>query len=269
MYVNIFPDTVEIITNFIRTRIADADADGVVLGLSGGIDSAVTLSLVVSALGPDKVHGLIMPFNETESIAMADNHAKSLGVKTTTVNISEIVSAYKKSASFFSEKFSEGNLHSRVRMSLLYGQGFSSNYLVVGTSNKSELLIGYYTKWGDGATDFLPIGDLYKSQIFTLGKLLEIPSEILNRKPTAELWPGQTDEEDLGFNYSDLDSVLFELERFSSLSKIADKTGFSATKINKISDLIKHSIHKRVFPPVCKIGLRTVGLDWRETIGSK
>jgi NAD+ synthase len=267
--VNIFPDTIEIILNFIKARVADAKADGVVLGLSGGIDSAVTLSLAVSALGPEKVHGLVMPFNETDSIDLATNHAQSLSVATKKINISEIVSSYKKSSDSFSKKISEGNLHSRIRMSLLYGDGFSSNSLVIGTSNKSELLIGYYTKWGDGGTDFLPIGDLYKSQIFELGKHLELPSGILNREPTAELWQGQTDEDDLGFSYSELDGVLFELERFSSISTIVEKTGVSIEKINKINGLIKQTIHKRVFPPVCKIGLRTVGLDWRETIGSE
>ena len=154
-------------------------------------------------------------------------------------------------------------------MSLLYGGGFSSNYLVIGTSNKSELLIGYWTKWGDGGTDFLPIGDLYKTQVFELGKILDIPSEILVRKPTAELWPGQTDEHELGFTYEELDGVLFELERFHSVSQVNEKTGISIEKISKIKGLIQASIHKRVFPPVCKIGIRTVGLDWRETIGSQ
>ena len=154
-------------------------------------------------------------------------------------------------------------------MSLLYGAGFSSNYLIIGTSNKSELLIGYWTKWGDGGTDFLPIGDLYKTQVFELGKILDIPYEILVRKPTAELWPDQTDEHELGFTYEELDGVLFELERFHSASQVNEKTGISIEKIDKIKGLIQASIHKRVFPPVCKIGLRTVGLDWRETIGSQ
>ena len=266
---DIIPDSLEIISNFIKSRVKDANADGVVLGLSGGLDSAVTLSLAVSALGSENVNGLIMPFSETESIEMARNHADLLNVNTTNINISEIVSSYKESATFFSDKLSEGNLHSRIRMSLLYGYGFSSNKLVIGTSNESELLIGYYTKWGDGGADFLPIGDLYKSQIFKLGELLNVPSDILTRKPTAELWPGQTDEEDLGFSYLELDKVLFELERFSSTSKITEKTGISSKKVVKIKSLVRLSIHKRVFPPVCKIGLRTVGLDWRETIGTQ
>tara|TARA_Y100001970_G_scaffold292440_1_gene433736 strand:- start:254 stop:1057 length:804 start_codon:yes stop_codon:yes gene_type:complete len=266
--VNIHSDTLDIVTNFIRTRVNEAKADGVVLGLSGGIDSAVTLSLSVLALGSKNVTGLIMPFNETDSVNLAKDHAEILDVNTTNINISEIVSSYKNSSSLFSEKLSEGNLHSRIRMSLLYGHGFSSNSLVIGTSNKSELLIGYYTKWGDGGSDFLPIGDIYKSQVFELAKVLDVPMEIIERKPTAELWPGQTDEGDFGFTYSELDKILFELERFSSISKISQKTGISLNKIKKIRDLIKYSIHKRVFPPVCKIGLRTVGLDWRETIGT-
>ncbi len=266
---NIPSDTLDIVINFIKTRVNDAKSDGVVLGLSGGIDSAVTLSLAVNALGSDKVTGLIMPFSVTESVNLATNHAKSLNVDTKIINISDIVSSYKERSSLFSEKLSEGNLHSRIRMSLLYGAGFSSNYLVIGTSNKSELLIGYWTKWGDGGTDFLPIGDLYKSQVFELGNILEVPSEILVRKPTAELWPDQTDEEEFGFTYAELDNVLFELERFNSVPQIIEKTGISVKTIDKIKKLIRTSIHKRVFPPVCKIGLRTVGLDWRETVGTQ
>ena len=266
---NLPPDTLDIVTNFIRTRVNDANSDGVVLGLSGGIDSAVTLSLAVKALGSHKVTGLIMPFTLTESVDLARNHAKDLNVDTKLIDISDIVTSYIKNSSLFSEQLSEGNLHSRIRMSLLYGAGFSSNYLVIGTSNKSELLIGYWTKWGDGGTDFLPIGDLYKTQVFELGKLLGVPSKIQVRKPTAELWPDQTDEQEFGFTYEELDSVLFELEKFSSVSQINENTGISLEKIDKIKSLVQASIHKRVFPPVCKVGPRTVGLDWRETIGSK
>jgi len=267
--VNIPSDTLEIVSNFIRTRVSDANSNGVVLGLSGGIDSAVTLCLAVNALGSDRVTGLIMPFTVTKSVDLAANHAKTLSVSTKIININDIVSSYKSQSSLFSEQLSEGNLHSRIRMSLLYGAGFSSNRLVIGTSNKSELLIGYWTKWGDGGTDFLPIGDLYKSQVFKLGKILKIPSEILDRKPTAELWPDQTDEEEFGFSYRELDNVLVELEKFNSISQISEKTGISIEKIDKIRGLIRTSIHKRVFPPVCKIGFRTVGLDWRETIGTQ
>tara|TARA_B100001559_G_C15923752_1_gene359838 strand:- start:43 stop:507 length:465 start_codon:yes stop_codon:yes gene_type:complete len=154
-------------------------------------------------------------------------------------------------------------------MSLLYGEAFSSNSLVIGTSNKSELLVGYYTKWGDGASDFLPLGDLYKSQVYTLARSLEVPTEILDRTPTAELWDGQSDEEELGISYDLLDQILEGLERQLNFSNISNSTGISMDSIKRIDDLVKFTIHKRIFPPVCKIGRRTVGLDWRETIGSK
>ena len=154
-------------------------------------------------------------------------------------------------------------------MSLLYGEAFSSNNLVIATSNKSELLVGYYTKWGDGASDLLPLGDLYKSQVYSLAKELEVPEDILQRAPTAELWEGQSDEEELGISYKTLDKILLGLERQTSISAISSKTGIAIDSVSRIDDLVKSTIHKRVFPPVCKIGRRTVGLDWRETIGSK
>ena len=265
----LIPDTLTIIETFIQTRVKDARAQGVVLGLSGGIDSATTLALAVSSLGSDKVKGLIMPFKESESISLALDHANALNVKTKEYNIASIVNSYKEVTPSYSSTASEGNLHSRVRMSLLYGEAFSSNTLVMGTSNKSELLVGYYTKWGDGASDFLPMGDLYKSQVYTLAKNLNIPDAILKRVPTAELWEGQSDEEELGIDYPTLDKILLGLERQLSVNEISSNTGISIESISRIDNLIKLSIHKRVFPPVCKIGRRTVGLDWRETIGSK
>ena len=265
----LLPDTLTIIENFVQTRVKEANAKGIVLGLSGGIDSATTLALAVSSLGSERVKGLIMPFKNSESISLALNHAESLNVRTEKYDISSIVGAYKDITSSYSSTASEGNLHSRIRMSLLYGEAFSSNSLVIGTSNKSELLVGYYTKWGDGASDFLPLGDLYKSQVYTLARSLEVPTEILDRTPTAELWDGQSDEEELGISYDLLDQILEGLERQLNFSNISNSTGISMESIKRIDELVKFTIHKRIFPPVCKIGRRTVGLDWRETIGSK
>jgi len=267
--VKLLPDTSRIIEKFIQTRVKEAGSEGVVLGLSGGIDSATTMALAVSSLGSDNVLGLIMPFRDSESITLALNHAQLLGVKTKKYDISSIVKSFKEVTDSYSSKVSEGNLHSRVRMSLLYGESFSSNSLVIGTSNKSELLVGYYTKWGDGASDFLPMGDIYKSQVYLLAKNLGVPKEILNRVPTAELWEGQSDEEELGISYVILDKILLGLERQLSFDNISSNTEINVETIEKIDILIKNTIHKRVFPPVCKLGRRTVGLDWRETIGSK
>jgi NAD+ synthase len=267
--VKLLPDTQKIIEKFIQTRVKEAGVTGVVIGISGGVDSATILALAVSALGSENVTGLIMPFIHTESVELASSHAESLNVEIKELNISTVVESFKASVSSFSSKASEGNLHSRVRMTFLYGEAFHSGSLVMGTSNKSELLVGYYTKWGDGASDFLPIGDIYKSQVYLLAKDLGIPKEILERKPTAELWKGQTDEADLGIDYTTLDQILLGLERQLSFKSISSKTDIALESIERIDHLIKSSIHKRVFPPVCKIGRRTIGLDWRETIGSK
>jgi len=266
--VKLLPDTQKIIEKFIQTRVKEAGAKGVVIGLSGGVDSATTLALSVSALGSDNVKGLILPFIETESVTLASVHAKSLKIQTQKIDISKVVRTFKDSTDSFSSQSSEGNLHSRVRMTFLYGEAFNSGSLVMGTSNKSELLVGYYTKWGDGASDLLPIGDIYKSQVYLLAEVLGVPKAILERKPTAELWDGQTDEDELGIDYSTLDQILLGIERQFSFKSLSSKTGIDLDAIKRIDNLIKLSIHKRVFPPVCKIGRRTVGLDWRETIGS-
>ena len=269
MDVKLLPDTQKIIEKFIQTRVKEAGVTGVVIGISGGVDSATTLALAVSALGSENVTGLIMPFIHTESVELASSHAESLNVEIKKLNISSVVESFKATTASFSSKASEGNLHSRVRMTFLYGEAFHSGCLVMGTSNKSELLVGYYTKWGDGASDFLPMGDLYKSQVYLLAKDLGIPKRILDRKPTAELWEGQTDEDELGIDYATLDQILLGLERQLSFKRISSKTGIDSESVERVDNLIKLSIHKRVFPPVCKIGRRTVGLDWRETIGSR
>ena len=265
----LLPDTQKIIEKFIQTRVKEAGATGVVIGLSGGVDSATTLALAVSALGSGNVTGLIMPFNRTESVDLASTHARMLGVLSKELSISPMVESFKGSTDSFSSKVAEGNLHSRIRMTFLYGEAFRSGSLVMGTSNKSELLIGYYTKWGDGASDFLPMGDLYKSQVYRLAKELGILEEIIERKPTAELWEGQTDEDELGIDYTTLDQILLGLESQLPFKSISSKTDIALDSVERIDNLVKSSIHKRVFPPVCKIGRRTVGLDWRETIGSK
>ena len=245
----------------------EAEREGVVIGLSGGIDSATVLELVTDALGNEKIVGMIMPDGETESTTMAAEHAKALNVETEIIDIRPIVSTFTRQTELFENKSEIGNLKARIRMSLLYAKSNQTNRLVVGTSNKSELLIGYYTKWGDGGADLLPIGDLYKTQVYQLAKEMNVPQKIIERKPTAELWEGQTDEREIGMKYSELDKILMGLERKFDDEKIIEKMEVNVEQIKRTKEMIKGTIHKRIFPPVCKIGIRTVGIDWREVIG--
>ncbi len=264
---NLPTDTRNIIRSFIKTRVMEAEREGVVIGLSGGIDSATVLELVTDALGNEKVVGMIMPDGETESTAMATEHAKSLNVEIEIIDINSIVSTFMRRTELFENKSEIGNLKARIRMSLLYAKSNQTNKLVSGTSNKSELLIGYYTKWGDGGADLLPIGDLYKTQVYQLAREIGVPRKIIDRKPTAELWEGQTDEQEIGMKYSELDRILMGLERKFDDEKIIEKMEVEKEQIKKVKEMIKGTVHKRIFPPVCKIGLRTVGIDWREVIG--
>lgn len=264
---NLPKDTQNIIRSFIKTRVLEAGREGVVIGLSGGIDSATVLELVTDALGNEEVVGMIMPDGETESTTMATEHAKTLNVETEIIDIQPILSTFTKRTNLFENKSEIGNLKARIRMSLLYAKSNQTNKLVVGTSNKSELLIGYYTKWGDGGADLLPIGDLYKTQVYQLAKEMNVPQNIIERKPTAELWKGQTDEQEIGMKYSELDKILMGLERKFDDEKIIEKMEVDVEQIKRTKEMIKGTIHKRIFPPVCKIGIRTVGIDWREVIG--
>ncbi len=255
-----------IIAGFIQHRVADAGASGVVLGLSGGIDSATALAIAVEALGAEAVHGLLLPHGETVSTGMAAAHAAALAVETREVDIAPLASAFSDATPFFESREQQGNLRARLRMVLLYGAAAERGALVLGTSNKSELLTGYYTKWGDGGADLLPLGDLYKSQVQLLATALGVPAAIRERPPTAELWEGQTDEGELGLPYAQLDQLLAALERHDSPAKM-EARGVPEANAARVAALVQRSIHKRIFPPVCKLGHRTVGIDWRETTG--
>ena len=255
-----------IIAGFIQHRVTVASASGVVLGLSGGIDSATALAIAVEALGAEAVHGLLLPHGETVSTGMAAAHAAALAVETREVDIAPLASAFGNATPFFESREQQGNLRARLRMVLLYGAAAERGALVLGTSNKSELLTGYYTKWGDGGADLLPLGDLYKSQVQLLATALGVPAAIRERPPTAELWEGQTDEGELGLPYAQLDQLLAALERHDSPAKMAAR-GVPEADAARVAALVQRSIHKRIFPPVCKLGRRTVGIDWRETTG--
>ncbi len=257
----------DIIHSFIKQKIEEAKAEGVVIGLSGGLDSAIVTKLCADALEPKRVLALIIPDTATpeEDIKDALGFATELGVEYRVIDISEMVEGFKGLLSPLElDDKALGNIKARCRMILLYIHANLSNKVVMGTSNKSELLTGYFTKFGDGGADFSPIGDLYKTQILELAKAIEIPENIVNKPPSASLWEGQTDESELNIQYQLLDRILMGIELRLDPKEIVKKVGVEETEVLRILDMVEKNIHKRKMPLIPKMGIRTLGLDWRE-----
>jgi len=246
----------DVIKSFISFRVNEAKAKGVVIGLSGGLDSAVTTKLCVEALGKEKVFCFLLPTENTpkEDTEDALEFAKSLGVKYRIINISGIV---KKIASTIHNKMKKkemGNIHARTRMIVLYYFANKNNYLVVGSGNKTELLMGYFTKYGDGACDIMPLGDLYKTQVRELAKHLKIPEKIINKTPRAGLWKGQTDESELGIKYEILDQILYGMEKGLKNNEIVKSVGVEISEVKRIKNIVNSTKHKRKMPEIARIG---------------
>ena len=264
-------DTEEVtglVTTFIRDYTANADVDSVVIGLSGGIDSAVTATLAAMALGRENIHAIFMPELSTpiEDIEHVRLIADELDIEYETIDISPFIHSIRKTYPHEMDAVALGNIKSRLRMLLWYGYSNVKNSLVCGCSNKTELLIGYFTKYGDGGTDFLPIGDVYKTQVFQLARHLDIPEPIIEKAPTAGLWKGQTDEEELGISYEKLDHILYGLERKWPVKKIAQLADIEESEVHRVQHMRRRSQHKRSMPLIAKIGARTIGLDWRSPV---
>jgi len=234
------------IINFIKTRAGDKP---VVLGLSGGLDSSVVAYLATEALGADKVHGVIMPSdtNTSEDETLARLVCEKLNISHNTYHITHITESFIENTNLYRDKKSLGNLKARIRMSILYGKANEINGLVLGTGNKTEIAIGYFTKYGDGGVDILPIGDLYKTEVREFAKYLNVPQEIIDRPPTAGLWKGQTDETEIGMTYENLDEILSAIENKENLYN------FDNNEVELTQNLIKNSKHKRCLPPICKL----------------
>lgn len=239
------------IGSFIKNYVKNAEADGVVVGLSGGLDSSVTVALCVKALGKENVTTLIMPDKEVtprQDVEDAINLSKRLGVQYTNIDIHPIYTTYAHTNPIHNEKKKTacGNLRARIRMTILYYYANTQNLLVVGTGNKSEILIGYFTKWGDGAADFRPIRELYKIQVRLLAKHLGIPEHIVTKPSSPRLWKGQLAEREIGIKYDLLDLILFGLVDLEMKSEeIADQLNISSNSINKVVTMIKKTEHKR------------------------
>jgi NAD+ synthase len=260
-------ESIEAIHSFIKQKMGEANADGVVIGLSGGLDSVCVTKLCVDSLGPEKVLVLIMPETTTPEEDMKDalGFASSLGLDYRVIDITELVKSFTSLLSSVNLDIKAmGNIKARCRMILLYIHANLGNRIVMGTSNKSELLTGYFTKFGDGGADFSPIGDLYKTQILELAKALDIPENIIGKPPSAGLAQGQTDENELGITYKDLDAILLGIELKLSIKEISKGTGIKEDEVSRIQDMVNRNVHKRKMPLIPKLGIRTLGSDWRE-----
>lgn len=232
------------IAEWLRKKVEEADAKGAVIGLSGGVDSSVVAALAKKALG-DKVLGVIMPcHSEVQDEAHAKMLAKKFSVRTEHVDIGETFDALKKVLPE-AEGLAPANIKPRLRMTTLYYFANLHNYVVLGTDNKDELMVGYFTKYGDGGVDLLPIASLYKSEVKELGRALGVPGEIISKSPSAGLWTGQTDEEEMGINYDELDGILRAIENDAT-------DGIDSGKLEKVRKMIKSSEHKRRLPEIFK-----------------
>lgn len=257
-----------IIESFLAAHVAGAGADGVVVGISGGIDSAVTTALCARTLGADRVLGIRMPHRESNPLDVEHGEllCHHLGIESVTRDITPIVAGLEEALGFQPDRFVHGNAKARARMMFLYAEAQGRNRLVCGTGNKSELLVGYFTKHGDGGVDLEPIGDLYKTQVWDLARYLKLPDVLIERVPSAGLHPGQTDEQELGMSYGDLDRILKGMELNTSPDEIARRTGIDLDGVMRIEAMVRRSEHKRHAPLVPKIGARTVGIDWRRSV---
>jgi NAD+ synthase len=265
-HASLLDGALDAIEAFLHDHIEDAGASGAVLGLSGGVDSALVAAIAARALGPKGLATFFLsierppPGDLADARAVARRLKVSFEVRDLTVPYLALVEATRAS-----DRRARGNLKARLRMAALYAEANRRGALVLGAGNKSELLTGYFTKWGDGGCDLLPIGDLYKTQVRELAAKLGVPKRIIAKPPSAGLWPGQTDEGELGIAYEELDRVLLGLELKMDDKTVARRAGVALTKVRKVRARVESSAHKRRMPLVCKLGMRTVGVDWRES----
>jgi NAD+ synthase len=257
------PFVEKVLCAFIKEELAKFGYARGLIGLSGGVDSSVCACLAARALGPQNVLGVILPYRDSfvEDVRDAEEIARQLRIRSRVIDITPMVDAY------FSryparDRVRIGNKMARERMSILYDLSARERGLILGTSNKTELLIGYGTIHGDMACAINPLGDLYKTQVRELAAHLGIPTNILKKRPTAGLWPGQTDEDEIGLTYAEVDRILFELIDERKPWKDVAAAGYATRSVKKIMALVKKAEYKRKMPPIAKISSRTIGHDF-------
>jgi NAD+ synthase len=253
-----------ILVGFLRDEVRKVGFERVVVGLSGGVDSALTAALAQRALGAENVTPVIMPYRTSNPQSEADARqvADSLGLNPVVVDISPQVDAYF--AAFpDADRGRRGNKMARERMSILYDMSYARDALVAGTSNKTELLLGYGTIHGDMAHALNPLGDLYKTQVWALARHMQLPGEVIEKAPSADLWEGQSDEQELGFQYAVVDVLLYHLVdgRYTRAELLG--MGFEDTFIDEIGRRVRDSQYKRRPPLIAKLSARTIDREFR------
>ncbi|MCH8055526.1 MAG: NAD+ synthase [Deltaproteobacteria bacterium] len=254
----------QILVSFIHNEVEKVGVHRVVVGLSGGVDSSLSAMLAVEALGPGHVLGILMPYKSSspESLAHAELVVRKSSIDSLTIDITAQIDAYFERFADADQK-SRGNKMARERMTILYDHSARWNALVLGTSNKTELLLGYGTLYGDMASAINPLGDLYKTQVWALAEAVGVPEVIVQKEPSADLWAGQTDEGELGFSYREVDRLLYLMvdERYSRPELTA--AGFPEAFVDEVTLRIMNSQFKRRLPIIAKLSQRTIDRDFR------
>jgi len=256
------------IERFIRDYVENTGANGVVLGLSGGVDSCTVAALAARALGGSRVLGLMLPEKETaksEDTEHSESVAEKFGFKTREIDITPALDEFHHSIPIFDpkDKVSDGNIKARTRMIILYYYANRMNMLVCGSSDKSETMMGYFTKWGDVAADISPTMDLYKTQVRKLAQHIGVPKTIAEKPSTPALWPGQLAESELGIKYELLDLILYGFEHFMPPDEIAGQLRIKPQSVQDVKNRWLSSEHKRRMLLPLKLGYRTIGTDFR------
>lgn len=240
------------IHQFIKKNLKKSGLNHIIIGLSGGIDSAVTCKLCCDAIGPKKIYAFMLPSQKSEKVNLTDaiKLAEKYQIKYKIIQITKLIEHY---FNFFDNKANRlriGNFAARIRMAILYDMSKKHNGLVIGTGNKSEILTGYFTQHGDGACAFEPLGHIYKTEVIRIAHKIGIPKNIINKKPSADLWQGQTDEAEMGITYQELDEILYHLYDCGESKETVIKHGYDKNKIEKVINLKEKSEFKRNLPPI-------------------